>query len=115
MSDLINREEAIDTLNIGAELLRRVLDDMDIVGAERAKYEWGLGLIESYISDMEELPSAEPQWIPISEKLPDALDSVLVTSTGGHVYISYIVHGEFEYGGEVIAWMPLPKPYEVEQ
>lgn len=58
---------------------------------------------------------AEPQWIPVSEKLPDALESVLVTSTHGHVYISYIVHGEFEYGGEVIAWMPLPKPYEVKE
>ena len=52
----------------------------------------------------------KPHWIPVSEKLPDALDRVLVTSTHGHVYISYIVHGEFEYGGEVIAWMPLPKP-----
>ena len=58
---------------------------------------------------------AVPQWIPVSEKLPDALDRVLVTSTHGHVYISYIVHGEFEYGGEVIAWMPLPKPYEVKE
>lgn len=56
---------------------------------------------------------AVPQWIPCSERLPDALERVLVTSTHGHVYISCIVHGEFEYGGEVIAWMPLPKPYEV--
>jgi len=61
MSDLISREEAIDALNIGAELLRRVLDDVDIVGAERAKYEWGLGLIESYISDMEELLSVDAE------------------------------------------------------
>ena len=61
MHDLIERQAAIDALNVGAELLRRVLDDADIVGAERAKYEWGLGLIESYISDMKELPSAQPE------------------------------------------------------
>ena len=58
--DAVSRQAAIDALNVGAELLRRVLDDADIVGAERAKYEWGLGLIESSISDMKELPSAQP-------------------------------------------------------
>lgn len=58
MNDLISRQSAIETLTVGAELLRRVLDNADIVGTERAKYEWGLGLIESYISDMKELPSA---------------------------------------------------------
>ena len=117
MSDLISRQAAIDVLSVGKELLSRVLDDIDVVGADRDKYSWGLGLIESNIEDIKELPPAQPgvQWIPCSERLPDALDSVLVTSTGGHVYISYIVHGEFEYGGEVIAWMPLPKPYEVKE
>ena len=54
----------IDELSFDAELLRRVLDDTDVVGAEREKYGWGLGLIESYISDMEELPSAQPDgWL----------------------------------------------------
>lgn len=61
MTDLIDRQAVIDALNDGAELLRRVLDDTDIVGVERAKYAWGLGLIESYISDVEELPSEEPE------------------------------------------------------
>lgn len=61
MSDLISRQEAIDVLRIGEELLNRVLDDMDVVGQDREKYSWGLGLIESYISDIEELPSAEPE------------------------------------------------------
>ena len=61
MSDLISRQDVIEALNVGTELLRRVLDDTDVVGAERAKYEWGLGLIEAYISDMEELPSAQPE------------------------------------------------------
>ena len=62
MNDLIDRQAAIDTLDSGAELLRRVLDITDIVGAEREKYKWGLELIESCISDMKVLPSAEPEW-----------------------------------------------------
>ena len=66
MSDLISRQAAIDALDVGAELLRRVLDNADIVGAEREKYKWGLGLIESCISDMEELPSAQPEPIKIN-------------------------------------------------
>ena len=57
---LIYAEDAIDALDIGCELLRRALDDTDVVGVERAKYEWGLGLIESYIADIKELPSAQP-------------------------------------------------------
>lgn len=61
MNDLISRRAAIDTLATGEELLNRVLDDMDVVGNEREKYEWGLGLIESYIDDMKELPSVQPE------------------------------------------------------
>lgn len=57
--DTICRQDAIDVLDDDAELLRRVLDDADIVGAERKKYEWGLELFESCISNMKELPSAE--------------------------------------------------------
>lgn len=59
--DCISRQAAIDTLDVGAEVLRRVLDNADVVGVEREKFEWGLGLIESYISDMKELPSAQPE------------------------------------------------------
>lgn len=61
MSDLISRQEAIDVLNDGAELLRRVLDETYVVGDERTKYEWGISLIESYISEMDGLPSAQPE------------------------------------------------------
>jgi len=119
VSDLINREEAIDTLNIGAELLRRVLDDTDIVGAERAKYEWGLGLIESYISDMEELPSAEPRWVSSSERVPKESGKYYV-SGGDKVWIcEFLIIPNFTGGWcndasnpVVQAWMPLPKPYE---
>ena len=61
MSDYISRQAAIDALDVGAEVLRRVLDEADVVGVERAKYEWGLGLIESYIADVNDLPSAQSE------------------------------------------------------
>ena len=60
-NDMIYRQDAIDVLDAGAELLRRVLDDTDIVNIKRKKYEWGLGLIEACISDIKELPSAQPE------------------------------------------------------
>ena len=59
-NDLISRQAAIDALAIGEELLKRALDQMHVVGNEREKYEWGLGLIQSYIADMKELQSAQP-------------------------------------------------------
>ena len=59
--DLISRQRAIDELNVGADFLRRVVDNTDVVGPEREKFEWGLGLIESCISDMKDLPPAQPE------------------------------------------------------
>ena len=61
MDDLISRQAALNILNVGTELLRRALDDADLIGVEREKCEWGLGLIESYISDIKDLPSAQPE------------------------------------------------------
>jgi hypothetical protein len=92
MSDTIDRQAAIDALNVGAELLRRVLDDADIVGAEREKYEWGLGLIESNISDMKELPSAQPDY-------KEVLGWLLAYHT-----ISFDLHGRY-LPHEVISWL----------
>ena len=58
--DTISRQAAIDVLRVGKKVLSRVLDDTDdVVGCEREKYSWGLGLIEAYINDMKELPPAQ--------------------------------------------------------
>lgn len=122
MNDLISRQDAIDVLNVGTELLRRVLNDADIVGVERAKYEWGLGLIESYISDMKELPSVR-QWIPVTERLPEEDGGLyLVTDYAKsinrrrmHLSRCYMNKEGFwsdvPIGYKVVAWMPLPEPY----
>lgn len=73
------------------------------------------------------LPSAQPGWIPVSEKLPEENGQYLITVKYKHVdgYDDiYAEHGEwydgkwdmfcFGHCGEVegiTAWMPLPKPY----
>ena len=63
-------------------------------------------------------------WIPCSEKLPDVRQDVLVTVKytgfmGMHGYWIKTGHMEAENdwwgdcaGGEVIAWQPLPQPYQ---
>jgi len=68
---------------------------------------------------------AEPMWIPVSEKLPEEGKEVLTCSNGGFIEIQSFEnsHGNIYWENkngdwtdidEVIAWMPLPKPYKAE-
>ena len=61
--------------------------------------------------------SADAEWIPCSEKLPEKEELVLVT-----VWNDVVIAWRNRYGGwesvedmyekgDVIAWMPLPEPY----
>ena len=97
---------------------------------------------DSYICKNFHLPKAleqEPEWIPVSERLPDDRKKCLVTFKGGYVgimcYASNLygvdeydfcdekgMAGWFDYDRElghysrddVIAWLPLPTPYKAE-
>lgn len=69
-------------------------------------------------------PTVEPkhgEWIPVSERLPEEDEDIIITHLGNMkkpiVDVSYF-DGDFRsedgeaYFSEVIAWMPLPEPYK---
>lgn len=63
MDDTISRQDAIDVLAHGKEVLCHVLDDVEVVGKTREKFFWELGLLESCINAIKVLPSAQPEII----------------------------------------------------
>ena len=118
MSDLISRQDAIDAL--GEE--PPVWYDGDDEIAERNQWRRDKAAIES-------LPSAEPktgEWIPVSDRLPKARESVILSTkewTGEGCYWETTKHHVIWKGygwnatywdDEVIAWMPLPPVYQGE-
>ena len=74
---------------------------------------------------IEALEEQEPRWIPVGERLPEKQDCYLVTTKwkgnySGDVYIetNMAVYREKQKEWDcvdVIAWMPLPKPYESQE
>ena len=94
----------------------------------------------SLTDEIRALPSAEPNcsetpnsWIPVSERLPEDFEYVLVSGTG-IVKQAQFIKGLFEaddlgcyatldgcgvfgsdYTFKATAWMPLPKPYQTKE
>ena len=55
------------------------------------------------------------QWIPVSERLPIPPTFCLVTTDGSHgdvIDIALYMSDGWHKASEVLAWMPLPQPYE---
>jgi hypothetical protein len=109
MGDLIDRQAAIDAINqicpIDTEYDCTLLDRVDV---------------RCVLTD---LPSAQPEqrWIPVTERLPEESGYYIVTAHdgAGHrtTFVKYQKKAKsWELTGarsywRVIAWMPLPEPY----
>lgn len=120
-SDLISRADAI----------LWVKTECNQYGKPTLDYDSGLKVIEHLKKMPSELPSAEAEWIPVSERLPKAEDMYqppeqrylcqleaygekkfcVLSRLKGAVSPFWDWYGVAVHDSEVIAWMPLPKPY----
>ena len=134
--DLISRQAAIDiernaTVDTNPthfeahQKFTQFMDDAEI--SSFGRWQWSNGFNTALTAvgiDLKKLPSAQPEqrWIPCSERLPDPGVFVLVSTrqkTGASVVRIGVFPGTsygWSCGGaskNVVAWMPLPEPYEV--
>ena len=120
MSDLIRRED-VD---------KAIRSICDLCGEDKKNNGVMCGAcnLDSFIREFDDIPSAEPErkWIPVSEALPEDMDRLLATIVrpngekrvrSGHYYkgLFSMDNGDTwkETDKGLLAWMPLPEPYEV--
>lgn len=97
---------------------------------ERGKYIvgdiWELtGAEIGEVIDSQPTINPEPNWIPVTERLPEGIGRVIAQMDGGAIH-DVFYKGKNPYGhvvwvrlddciywdNEVVAWMPLPEPYK---
>lgn len=125
MDDLISRQEAIDAV-LRLTNCQTVRELYEYIQDQRNPYDMWIGGVNDAIDAVIAVPSAQPEqrWIPVSERLPNFAQRVLV-STANFVYeaiyfdedagwSTYNVTFKDVDESEILAWMPLPAKYREE-
>jgi hypothetical protein len=106
MSVLIDRQAAINVIG-------KILPADPMHNEYTEGITCGAALAMEFI---EQLPSAEPEWIPVTERLPMKTDEYIVCYEDGDVSTAWygftddgLIDG---FDEDIIAWMPLPKRYK---
>lgn len=82
-----------------------------------------LNMLKAVLYELKFLPSAqpEPRWIPVTERLPEDTQNIIVTRSddGTTDFGQYnadknwcVNDGYWPNAFDFIAWMPLPEPYK---
>lgn len=122
--DCVSRAEAMTEIQMNA---RRYTMAKEFGGMGEVEWSDYLISIKDALDILRNLPSVAPKtnWIPVSERLPDDEQMVLVCSNTGNIEVScgsrsteikdkFIWYTSGWKFGEVAAWMPLPEPYQEE-
>ena len=133
MDDLISRQQAIDiernaTVDTNPshfeahQKFTQFMDDAEVLSFGR--WQWANGFNTALTAvgiDLKKLPPAqpEPQWIPVSERMPrDGTWNIF--TDGKNISVErykadaidhFFPNGRWFQLEDVIAWMPLPTPY----
>lgn len=99
---------------------KEVGSDHFCIGYSSYRLDYVLEWKKQYFELVEREAGADQGWIPCSERLPEnAMNVIAQFSSGTVTELRYagngIFEGIYEYSTRVIiAWMPLPEPYEGE-
>lgn len=105
----------------------KLIDEVnDLMDANLLFYDDASKSRQETLDEIVDLIDEQPkvgEWIPVEERLPEIFENVLIYTKSGHYHIgAYFEERKRWWLGVywedldfILAWMPLPKPYEVKE